>query len=87
MRFDQLTPADRYDLDEEGACVPRAFCDDYSTAHAPHIYSAINGRMYDCVGITATELAELEARANLTCDHGMSLDLCADPINHYPSDY
>lgn len=86
MRFDQLTHADRYDLDQEGIGVPPAFCDDYSAAHESHIYTAINGRTYNCVGITAAELAELEARANLTCEHGMSLDLCAGP-GHYPPDF
>jgi hypothetical protein len=87
MRFDQLTHADRYDLDQEGVGVPPAFCDNYSAAHEPHTYSAINGRIYRCVGITAAELTELEARANLSCEHGLSLDLCADPVNHYPRDY
>jgi hypothetical protein len=82
MRFDQLTPADRFDLDEEGAPVPKAFCDNDAEAHEPHIYSAINGRIYNCVGITAAELAELEARASLTCEHGLSLDLCSGPM-HY----
>lgn len=86
MRFDQLTPADRFDLDEASASVPQAFCDDYSAAHEPHTYGAINGRVYNCVGITAAELTELEERSTLTCEHGMSLDLCAGP-GHYSADY
>lgn len=53
--------------------------------------------------LTDTERADIEhaaARAEMAhrmslavypgatlCDHGLSLDLCADPINHYPPDH
>lgn len=33
-----------------------------------------------------TEMDEFGDEQDETCDHGLSLWLCADPINHYPAD-
>lgn len=61
--------------------VDRAFCDSYEV-HEPHIYTAINANLYDCPGLTESQLAEIEERSEETCEHGLSAWLCSGP-NHY----
>lgn len=60
-----------------------AFCDTYE-AHEAHNYRAVNHNYYNCPGLTAEDLIELESRADELCEHGMSADLCAGPM-HYPA--
>lgn len=62
----------------------KAFCDGFEV-HEPHTYVAINGGLYDCDGLTAEQLAAIEAYDPGTCEHGLSADLCAGPM-HYPPD-
>lgn len=74
-----------YCAEMEAEPLPRAFCDNYA-AHEAHVYQAINGNMYDCAGMTAEDVAEMEAEANRPpCPHGLSAALCAGP-GHYPPD-
>jgi len=61
-----------------------AFCDNYS-AHEAHGYTALNGNVYQCSGMTAEELTELEAAEDAaeSCEHGLSLALCGGPMHYY----
>ena len=62
--------------------IDRAFCDNYDP-HGPHIYSAINGNLYDCSGLTQEQLDEIEAYDPGTCEHGLSADDCGGPEHWY----
>jgi hypothetical protein len=64
--------------------IHNAFCDSYEP-HAGHVYNAINSETYRCPGITQADLDDMERRAKVECEHGLSADLCAGPM-HYPSD-
>jgi hypothetical protein len=69
-----------WDYDAED--VPRSFCDDYEV-HEAHYYTAINGTVYECPGLSQADREALEEEANRPpCEHGMSADLCSGP-NHY----
>lgn len=63
------------DYDDWCEPTPRAFCDQY-VVHEPHVYQALNRNMYDCPGLSAEALAYDPG----TCHHGMSADLCMDPV-------
>jgi len=78
-----MTATAKYD-EEYGYCdyepVQRGFCDVYEVFE-PHIYSAINGNVYDCPGMTRKDLAELHATMDAECEHGMSLISCSGPMH------
>jgi hypothetical protein len=71
-------------FDSDYQPIPHSYCDKY-VVEEPHIYVAINGGLYSCPGLTADQLAELEAYDPGTCEHGLNADLCYGPM-HYPPD-
>ena len=83
MDYDDYDPGYR-DFPYENSGDP-AFCDGYE-AHEAHAYRAVNGNTYSCPGLSAEDMAALEAEANQpSCEHGLSQSLCAGP-GHYPMD-
>lgn len=65
--------------------ITRTFCDNY-IVHLGHCYQAINGNVYQCVGLSNQDMADMIALSNRPpCEHGLSADLCYG-FGHYPPD-